>query len=94
MAKTPEMQQYEQAKRNFVNAVLRRESGAAIAPTEFENAEAQYFPTWGDKPTTIAQKKANRDLVIKNILREGGQDVSDVSKLTLSPTGDLIEITD
>src|SRR3990167_4976385 len=37
-------QAYEQAKRNFVNAVLRRESGAAISPTEFDSAQKQYFP--------------------------------------------------
>lgn len=58
---TPEMQQQKQAERNFVNATLRRESGAAIAPDEFASAELQYFPRAGDSPEVIAQKKRNRE---------------------------------
>lgn len=50
----------DQAERNFINAVLRRESGAAISPAEFKNAEAQYFPRPGDTPETVEQKRANR----------------------------------
>ena len=65
-----ERQQYEQAKRNFVNAVLRRESGAVIADSEFKNAELQYFPQAGDKPETVIQKEQNRNTVINNFYRE------------------------
>lgn len=54
-----EQQQVEQAQRNFINAVLRRESGAAISPAEFENARKQYFPQPGDSPETLAQKQQN-----------------------------------
>lgn len=53
-------QKFNQAKRNFINAVLRRESGAVITPSEFENAEQQYFPQPGDSAEVIAQKKKNR----------------------------------
>lgn len=60
-------QRYEQAKRNFVNAVLRKESGAAISPSEFSSAEKQYFPQAGDKPEVIAQKKQNRELVVESM---------------------------
>jgi hypothetical protein len=35
----PVVQQQEQAERNFINAVLRKESGAAIAPSEFMSAQ-------------------------------------------------------
>jgi hypothetical protein len=63
-------QQLDQAKRDFINAVLRRESGAAISASEFDNAEKQYFPQPGDKPETIKQKKANRDLATRGILAE------------------------
>ena len=52
----PEQQQIEQAQRNFINAVLRRESGAVISPEEFDNARKQYFPQPGDEPASIAQK--------------------------------------
>lgn len=65
-----EGQQAEQAQRDFVNAVLRRESGAVIAPSEFANAQKQYFPQPGDKPENLAQKKRNRELAIAGLLAE------------------------
>lgn len=65
-----ERQQYEQAKRNFVNAVLRRESGAVISDQEFDNAEKQYFPQAGDAPEVVQQKAENRNTVINNFYRE------------------------
>jgi DNA-binding XRE family transcriptional regulator len=68
-----EYQQAEQAKRDFVNAVLRRESGAVISPSEFENADKQYFPQPGDKPEVIAQKRRNRQTVIQGFVREAGE---------------------
>ena len=63
-------QQLNQAKRDFVNAVLRRESGAAIAESEFSNADSQYFPQVGDAPEVIQQKSNNRELAIRGILAE------------------------
>lgn len=54
------LKQQNQAERNFVNAILRRQSGAAISKSEFESAEAQYFPRPGDSPQVLAQKKQNR----------------------------------
>ena len=92
--KSADQKQYEQAKKNFVNAVLRRESGAAISQEEFESAEAQYFPKLGDDETTLQQKLENRNLVSANFLREGGMDTVDPTKLTVSPTGELIELLD
>ncbi len=70
--KTGTMQQFEQAQRDFINAVLRRESGAAISESEFDNARQQYFPAPGDKPETISQKANNRQQIISNINREAG----------------------
>lgn len=74
--KSSERQQYEQAQRNFINAVLRRESGAAIAPDEFENARQQYFPQAGDAEEVVRQKQFNRDRTLQNLMREGGQEVT------------------
>lgn len=62
----------EQAERNFINAVLRRESGAAIADSEFKNAEAQYFPRAGDTPEVIRQKAENRQSVLAGLQSEAG----------------------
>lgn len=67
---SPQQQQVEQAQRDFVNAVLRRESGAAISEGEFDNARRQYFPQPGDSPEVIAQKRANRDLAQRGIAAE------------------------
>jgi hypothetical protein len=63
-------QQLMQAKRDFVNAVLRRESGASIAASEFDNAEKQYFPQQGDTPGVIAQKANNRAIAIRGMQAE------------------------
>lgn len=66
-------QKYEQAQRDFINAQLRRESGAAISSGEFESAKKQYFPQPGDPPSLIEQKAANRRAAIEAMGREGGQ---------------------
>ena len=42
---SPQQQQVEQSQTDYVNAVLRRESGAAISNSEFDNARKQYFPS-------------------------------------------------
>lgn len=63
-------QQLDQAKRDFVNAVLRRESGAVISEQEFGNAEKQYFPQIGDTPEVKAQKTRNREIAIRGMLAE------------------------
>jgi hypothetical protein len=65
-----EQQQVEQAQRDFINAVLRRESGAAIADSEFSNARQQYFPQVGDSPEVIAQKRKNREIATAGVLAE------------------------
>jgi hypothetical protein len=67
---TAEGQQAEQAQRDFINAVLRRESGAVISPPEFENAKKQYFPQPNDDPKTLAQKRRNRALAISGMEAE------------------------
>lgn len=73
LLKSADRQQYEQAQRNFVNAVLRKESGAVISPEEFNNAKLQYFPQPGDTAGVLQQKKQNRDTIYQNFLRNAGQ---------------------
>lgn len=63
-------QKAEQAQRDFVNAVLRRESGAVIADSEFANAQKQYFPQPGDSAAVKAQKARNRQIAIQGLLAE------------------------
>lgn len=74
-------QMLDQAKRDFTNAVLRRESGAVIADSEFANADRQYFPQIGDSAKTVEQKANNRRLALDGILLE----VPEAHRNTLQP---------
>jgi hypothetical protein len=65
-----EGQMAEQAQRDFINAVLRRESGAVISPTEFENAKKQYFPQPNDGKKLLDQKRRNRALATSGMEAE------------------------
>jgi hypothetical protein len=65
-----DQQRVEQAQRDFINAILRRESGAVISPQEFTNAQKQYFPMVGDSEEVIKQKKRNREIAIQGIESE------------------------
>lgn len=67
-----QQQSYDQAKRNFVSAVLRKESGAAIADSEFANEDKKYFPQAGDSAATIEQKARARDLAIEAMKAQAG----------------------
>lgn len=70
MLNTEQGQMLDQAKRDFTNAVLRRESGAAIAQSEFDSADKQYFPQIGDSDKVIAQKARARQIAIQGVLAE------------------------
>lgn len=70
--KSEEMQAYDQLQRNFINAVLRQESGAVISKTEFDNAYRQYFPQPGDGEKVIAQKRQNRATVQQRFIKASG----------------------
>lgn len=72
-SQTKEYQQFKQARDNFINAQLRRESGAAISPDEYKKADAQYFPIPGDSPEVIEQKRQNRADAVRAMGREGGR---------------------
>lgn len=89
----PEYQSAEQAQRDFVNAILRRESGAVISPSEFENAKKQYFPQPGDGPDVIRQKADNRRIAIEGVQRAAGPNYQ-VPALTppgVQPVDDLLK---
>lgn len=82
-------QRLDQAKRDFLNAVLRRESGAVIADAEFNNGDKQYFPQPGDSEAVIAQKKRNREVAMRGILAEvpdADSRVAQVRGVGTSPT--------
>jgi len=72
MAQTDEFKSFDDARRDFVNAVLRRESGAAIAPSEFESAARQYFPVLGDSPQQIEEKRRRRETATQLLIASAG----------------------
>jgi hypothetical protein len=55
-AANAETKQVRRAVRDFINAQLRRESGAAIGKDEFASARLQYIPAPGDPPQVVADK--------------------------------------
>lgn len=61
-----------QAERDFLNAVLRKESGSAISTGEFTSGRAQYFPRAGDTPDVKEQKRQNRINALAGIESESG----------------------
>lgn len=61
LVQTEEYKLYRQAKEDFINALLRKESGAAIGQDEFARADQQYFPQPNDPPSVVDQKRQNRE---------------------------------
>lgn len=84
-AKSESRQLFEQAQNNFVSAVLRKESGAAISPQEAAQEAKKYFPQPGDGPAVVEQKRQAREQAIANLEAEGGNAIGRIK--TVSPTG-------
>jgi hypothetical protein len=67
-----EQQQVDAARKNFITAVLRKESGAAISPTEFYTEAQKYFPQPGDSVAVIKQKQNARETAIRAMEIQAG----------------------
>lgn len=70
--RTEDRRLFEQAERNYINALLRRESGAAIADTEFDSARQQYIPIASDSQAVLDAKAQNREIVFEGLKAESG----------------------
>ena len=93
--KSNDRQAMDQSKRNFINAVLRRESGAAISDPEFANANQQYFVQPGDGKKVIEQKRQNRNLVQRNFIKASGNAYEDPPAANAAhKVGDTVQIGD
>jgi len=77
-----ERQRADQAEREFIAAILRYDSGAAIPPEEFVSNGQIYFPRPGDTPETLAQKAESRRVAIEGLKAASG------------PIGERIELPD
>jgi hypothetical protein len=69
--KSSTRQEFEQAARAFVNATLRRESGATITDSEFENKYRELIPSAGDGSAVIDNKTAARAAAVDSIKQAG-----------------------
>ena len=72
---SPDTQVFRQAENNFINALLRRESGAAIATIEYDGARKQYIPVIGDSPEVLQRKQNNRNMVSARLMAAGGREL-------------------
>lgn len=84
---SPEQQQVLNGRINFITAVLRKESGAAISPGEFVTAEKLYFPRPGDSSTVVKQKQNARELAIKAMEVQAGPGAKSIQSLTPGTSG-------
>lgn len=65
-------QKYKQARDNFITALLRDESGAAIGTSEFQRYEKELFPQPGDSNAVIEQKRDARRIAIEAMKKSAG----------------------
>ena len=75
---TAQGQRFYQASRNFIAAVLRKESGAAISDGEYINGLKQYFPQIGDTAEVKLNKEALRDSAITGMVNDSGDAFSSI----------------
>lgn len=66
-------QQYKAAQRQFTEARLRKDSGAAIPNHEYENDARMYFVQPGDSEAVLQQKAAARAQVIESLRAASGR---------------------
>jgi len=64
--------EFYNSSRNWVAAVLRRESGAAISEKEYYDGLNQYFPQIGDTKIVREQKQALRETQTQGFINESG----------------------
>jgi len=74
---SPAGQRYAQAMRQYTEALLRRESGAAISIGEFDNARRTFARQSGDMPETLAQKRNSRYLTAEGVAAAAGRALGD-----------------
>jgi hypothetical protein len=69
--RSEEGQAYAQAQNQWIEAYLRKDSGAAIGKEEYANAARSYFPQPGDNPKTLARKRKARGEIENSLAIQG-----------------------
>ena len=88
---SPEQQQVDQARRNFITAVLRKESGAVIGPNEYRDEERKYFPQLGDSEKVIKQKQDARKLAIQALEAQAGPSGKRLIDKNVGQSGQVVD---
>jgi hypothetical protein len=71
--KSEDRQLYEQRQRTFTEARLRKESGAAIPESEFENDKRTYWVQPGDSEATKTRKREARAKLLQGLAYSSGK---------------------
>ena len=85
------MQKREAAEVNWILAILRKESGAAIPPEEMRSYRRSYFAQPGDSPSVIDQKAQARKMAEQQLIKSAGnafneQELDKLRQETLATT--------
>jgi hypothetical protein len=75
----PALQQYAVAAKQFINAINRRESGAALTEREVQEAYDRYLPVASDAPATIEYKRQQREEAFRRMAMASGNAGSRIS---------------
>jgi hypothetical protein len=86
-AQSGQAQAYSSAKKNWIAAQLRKESGAAISQGEYDEADRQYFPQPGDGAEVIKQKRELRKLAAESMRRSSGHGAAAAPAASAAPQG-------
>jgi hypothetical protein len=82
---SPERQTAEQAGKEFLTSILRKDTGAAVTPAEFEIYGDMYLPRVGDSPAQLQQKARARDIALQSIRASMGNAASAIP--IIAPAG-------
>jgi hypothetical protein len=86
MVVSEEYQMADQAGREFLAAVLRKDTGAAVTKQEFDIYGKMYLPRPGDGPDVLEQKRIARARALEGIQRGLGPAGSLVPEIQNIPT--------
>jgi hypothetical protein len=84
-ARTPQFRQAKVAADQFLSAILRKDTGAAITNQEFELYGPMFLPIPGDDPGTIEQKRRMREVAMLAIKSGMGtaEAIADANRIAL-----------
>jgi hypothetical protein len=99
--KSPEYQQAQQAGREFLASILRKDTGAAVTPSEEQLYGEIYLPRPGDSPEVLAQKQQSRARAVAAIeaglppqaILQSEQALASTAIPTPAPAGSVTEGT-